>query len=797
MTQDAETVGPRPPAAPVENRLAAEARTLEVRLLGSFEISRGEEPISGFESQSVRALLAYLAVHPGRSIPRELLASLLWPEESERTARHNLRQALYNLRTALRLHGHESPLHTSHRAVSFQADDAVWVDVHELESVVGRELRGSALRDPQAVAQATHLYRGDFLAGFYVRDNPAFEEWMVGEQERLRELAVSALRQLVARYQSEGSYPLAIQFARQLLRIEPFSEDTHRQLMQLYALSGRRSRALAHYDDLRRLFQRELGVAPLEATTELYQLIQSEGSLAARTPAPSEPGGPLVPLVEREEALERLGEIWAGVRRGNCRLTLVEGELGLGKTRLIRTFLDRITAQGSVLVLQGSNHELAPRHPYQPVAEALRNAIATETDVVDRVLAAAGKRTLSVLLPLIPELADHDPGLARQQEASTPPARAGLFSAIARVLELLVERPGPTRPGRAVVLFLDDLHGADNETSELLESLLERLAGLPVWLLCAYRPSGLTPDHRLQALLASLGSRAGLSHLRLEPLGVAAAEAIATALLGKESAEPLARLLSAGSCGNPLVMTEMINLLWDQGQLQPDADGPWRLDGDAARLEGLGAPRLPALIDRRIQRLPRSARRLLALAGVVGPTFAASLLEHVEQEHSEVVATGINLMVEHWLVRHSLRYWADSRRERDLAVIAAGSRLGSFEFAHKYIRQVVYERLPADRRASLHREVAVALEAGSGEPRGELREAIAHHLCLAGDWAQALGHLEAAAERAQRLHATSTARHYLEAALHAVDALAASGRGDLDRRRTKLERALARLASQS
>lgn len=263
--------------AAVQRPHRADARRLEVRLLGSFEVRyRGRPPLR-FESRRTRALLAYLVCHPDRALPRESLGALLWPDADPVTSRHNLRQAFYNLRRTLtRPAGDPSPLTTRHDSLAFTPPPGAWIDLAVFAEALrrGRDPHGAI--EPRALGRAVEVYGGDFLAGFWFPGGTAFEEWMLAEQERWREAAVATLTDLVEHHLRHGGYGAGIEYARRLQTIEPLAEETHRQLMRLYALSGRRGRAVAVYESLRRLLATELDVAPMYETTLLYRRILAE-----------------------------------------------------------------------------------------------------------------------------------------------------------------------------------------------------------------------------------------------------------------------------------------------------------------------------------------------------------------------------------------------------------------------------------------------------------------------------------------------------------------------------------------
>ena len=228
-----------------------------------------------FESQKARALLSYLAMHRAQPLSREHIATLLWSDKDESSAKRNLRQVLYSLRTAFA----EAELGTDLLAgagdIQLHPDLDIWVDVTEFEQTIERGLDG-AEPNSQHLGRAARLYAGDLLSGFFVRDCPPFEEWLITSQERLRESALASFHTLVGACLRRGESRMGIHYARRLLAIDPLSERAHRQLMRLYAQSSRRTRALAQFEELRNLLNQELGVEPLAETTALYQSILLE-----------------------------------------------------------------------------------------------------------------------------------------------------------------------------------------------------------------------------------------------------------------------------------------------------------------------------------------------------------------------------------------------------------------------------------------------------------------------------------------------------------------------------------------
>ena len=292
------------------------AMPMELRLLGRLEIRRNGVPVSDIEANKTLALLSYLAVTT-HAHARPALAGLLWGGMSEAKARGNLSKALSTLRPCVGDH-----LIITRQTVGFAADADFWLDVADFKAKVNQSTT-------ESLRAAVQLYEGDFLAGFYVRHAPEFENWALAQQARLKELVLQALHSLIAHFAGQGpvGQASAIDYTNRLLRLEPWREEAHRQLMSLLALAGQRGAALAQYETCRQALAEELDVEPATETTALYEQIR-HGKLRhavwqyelplhsrhdpVRTSPPQHnlPAG-LTPFLGRESELARLDRLLA------------------------------------------------------------------------------------------------------------------------------------------------------------------------------------------------------------------------------------------------------------------------------------------------------------------------------------------------------------------------------------------------------------------------------------------------------------------------------------------------------
>ena len=745
---------------------------LEVRLFGGLQISFDARNIGRFESQKSRGLFVYLLLHRDRSFSRELLAGMYWPEQNPHSARRNLRQAVYSLRRDLaeQTGGAWDPLRSDHSTIGFNSPRKVWVDVEAFQAALRAAGAGNGHIEPAPLAAAAQLYTGDFLAGFHVKGCPAFEEWMLQEQESLREAAAAALRQMVHFQLKEGGYALGIRYARQLLRLDPLAEDMYRQLMRLYAFSGRRERALATYGELCDVLKRELGVEPQEETVADYRAVVAEDLPGPAVAARARPTGPLIPLVGREEVRARLRRTWQRVRRGEGVMTILTGAAGTGKTRFLRSFLHEATEHRRTLVLRGRFHDHAIPACLGGVAEALRNAVAHEIEIGETLLRLASPSTLADLAVLIPEL----PELSTEIEISgTRGLSQSPSHAVAAFFRILCRPREDSHQAIPVILFLDDLQWADPSSLQTIRGILPLLAGEPVWILAAARSAaGGAPER--PPMLGDWTEGAQTECLSLEPLKAGDLDDLVSGLVAEGDRERLVRWLRPWE-GYPLPVTEQINLLWDQGSLTALPNGVLRLASEPDASQARPAGDLADLHRARFALLPTSCRRLLMLAAAFGHNFDAELLREAEDEQEVVVESALQLLLERRFIRHILGYWADSRWHRDIALWASGPRKGVFAFVHESIRPALYGLLPWERRRVLHSKIASVLEGRlhGGDPH--LPPLIASHYLAARQWQRAVEHLVAAVDRAARLKSFETARGYLERALQALDEAAREG----------------------
>ncbi|WP_439392267.1 BTAD domain-containing putative transcriptional regulator [Bradyrhizobium sp. PMVTL-01] len=256
---------------------------VNLALLGGFRLQTDPgEPVP-LSTKKAGALLAYLALNPGRAQARAKLAALLWGDHSEVQARDSLRQALSLLRKALS-HVDPGALIAHEDTISFEPS-ALTTDASLFAELVAQE-------GAEHLEQAIALYGGELLDGFQVRA-PEFESWVTAERERFRELALEAMTRLLDHHLSTGAVEPGIRMAARLLAADPLQERVHRTLMELYSRQGRHGAALRQYRTCADLLAKELGIEPDTTTKALRREILREWNQRQGTTSCADAATPL------------------------------------------------------------------------------------------------------------------------------------------------------------------------------------------------------------------------------------------------------------------------------------------------------------------------------------------------------------------------------------------------------------------------------------------------------------------------------------------------------------------------
>lgn len=264
---------------------------VSLRLFGGFSLERKGQEGDGLSYEKARALLAYVAVESDSAHLRKSLAGLFWPDHPPTAALGNLRLILLNLRQVQERNGMPL-LHIERDSVRIDPAALPNIDTARFASVLSRHgVAASVAMAADSLRQlelAASLYRGEFLAGFSLPECVEFETWLQMRREAWHRDALSLFARIADAHAERLDHASALPFALRLLELAPWSEDAHRRVMRLLALSGQPGGALAQYENCCRILESELSVRPSEATRQLAEQI-SKGALTRNLVEPPVP----------------------------------------------------------------------------------------------------------------------------------------------------------------------------------------------------------------------------------------------------------------------------------------------------------------------------------------------------------------------------------------------------------------------------------------------------------------------------------------------------------------------------
>lgn len=625
------------------------------RTLGSLEVTVDGAPApSELLWRKHLALLIYLARSPRHSRSREHLIGLLWGDRTDASARHSLSEAL----RVIRRHAGQAAVEVSVGQVGL-ATGVVELDVDRLEVL-------AAAGDWTGAAG---LVAGEFLEGFAVPDASLFEDWLAAERTSWRRRGIEVLVRCADGLARSGRAQEGVALAARALALEPSSEPAVRAALRAQALAGDRAGALELFDRFHaRLAQ--LGVEPGEETRVLVDRVRRERGPRREVQADSADDVAVVrpPLGGRAEELARLLDGAArSARAGRAVLLLLEGEPGIGKSRVLSEMLALLRLDGTSVVaaraVEGDRAE-----PWSGVLALLRGGL---LDVPG--IGATPPPALAAFASELSEWADRFRGAVAVEPAPLGRALAEALRAVT------AEQP--------VVMALDDAQWLDADSALALGAALRDLAGAPLTLVLA------TATYPERAELDELRSRIGRDleggAVRLRRLDRVALRALAERMLpgyDPVALERVVRRVASDSAGLPLLAVELfraVALGLDLGTISGSWPAPLRtLDHS---LPGDLPDAVVAAIRIGVRRLSPPAQRVLAATAALGDVTPPPLLERALGMSSEDVARALDELEWHrWLVAEPRGYSFVARIVRQIVerdMLTTGQRRRLLEAA--------------------------------------------------------------------------------------------------------------------
>ena len=618
-----------------------QAAAVRIRLCGRLVVERDGHELADrtLGSRKGRLLLQVLAAHRGRLVATERIADVLWADDQPRDAAANVATLVSRLRAVLG----EDVIAGSRAAYGLLPGGAWITDVDTAR---------------QLVAEATDRHRAGEAGLAHVAATGAYallgdhdglvelpgDDWIAPLREEIRGLRRTARHLAAVSAIHTGDRETARALAETSVATDPFDEQAYRDLMTALAAAGQSATALSVYADLQRTLRRELGIDPHRETREVHVAILRGEQPATGRPVPGAKSLVEGRLLGRADEVAAVRDAWSAAVAGVPGLTLVMGEAGIGKSRLLAEAESLVRATGGLVL--GARCHVSERSLFlQPVVEALRPELSRLGSAVLVDLAGAHA---DALVALLPQLSTAIPGAQSAHGRPHEPEveRRQAYEAIAHVLTRLSR-------DRPVLLVLDDAQDAGLATVDLLDYLSRHLGAARVLLVAAAR------SEEGQALLERTGERRRVVTLGLLPLSAVAAMAAAAGHVDQAAA------LAALTKGHPFSVVEMLQAL-------------------AAGESGIPASLAEAVLARVARAGPEAEAAMQAAAVLGGQVDPGQLAELLDVSEMEAV-----------------------RRCEGLVAARLMNRAGlGYEFVNDLVQEVVYDAMPSPVRRVHHRGAA-------------------------------------------------------------------------------------------
>lgn len=648
-------------------------RDVRLAVLGRFALEGALVHDARWGRGRAATLLKLLAVQPDRSLGRDEIAAILWPNATPEHAANNLYKNVHFLRRELERRGAGRDL-VQLDATAVRLSAELDIDVATFRHLA-RAARGSA--DPELFRYALDAYGGELLP------TDTHAPWTVQHRSQVRALWCETLAAGAHASEILGDLDRAIELLALLAREDPAQEIVHARLMRMYIRAGHRDRAIRQYEECREALQRAAGIAPSPETRAIYD--EALGAVAIPAPAismsvlpESVQVGAAPPrrrrtFVGREREMEDLRIALELTLAGQGQARLLAGEAGIGKTFMSVELATHDAQPRGVRILWGSCIEDEGAPAFWPWTQIIRSAIEGGASRAVAALGPAGhalgqiaNEAIAPLVAAVPEPPALEPEAARFR----------LFDTTALFLRNLAEEV-------PLLIVFDDAHAADLSSLMLLRFLVRELRSARIMVMVTYRDNELWSEHTLSPILAEIARDPAAHRIGLRAMDEDDVRTFIRELSGVEPADAVVAAVYGQTEGHPFFLYQTLRDAIDAGQLSGIGRGESIPVNESVR----------GLIAARLAPLSAGCRSALEAAAVIGREFRLDVLRLVlgDDALDDVLA----LMEE----ASGARVVHEMASEADL-----------FHFAHSLVREMIYRDLPMSRRVALHLRVGEALE---------------------------------------------------------------------------------------
>ena len=634
------------------------------KLFGVPKITNDGQPVF-LPYSKINALLYHLLV--SKVLSRDEAVGLLWPDEEDKVAKKNLRNAIYQAKKSLGVDIIISPkksLLILNEALEIESD----VDLF--------------IRTPQ---ENMHLYTGDFLQGFFLKDAEPYEAWVVKMRNHFREKFSAECYLKIEEDIQSKNYDQVEPRIQRLTDLDEYDERNFRLLMRFYQDTGRNSKVIETYYDLSKLLRKDLGIDPDRKTKEIYQRSLEQINFGESSYSQDESFffGRYGEIALLEKSLLKFKE------RKESACVLIQGEPGVGKSTIKSKLLDEVS--GDFFILEACCHLTQrdlPLRPWRGIVREIGQQLEKHTLVSPALWG-------DMVSKIFPDFAENLPAAPFASPPWYPPLDA--------MVHVLVEALERLTSQRQVLLVFEDIQWLDSESLKLLTSVLLEVSTHLVTLVAT---CGHERNRAMQDAISALSRRRRFVTVPLEPFSPEACHHfLEETLPGKELQGDTLEFIYNATEGNPFFLNEYLELM--------------KRDAPLTQM----SPAMAQSLQNRFLYLSDDGMELVNTLAIFYHPVSLQLLMQVTKRDVDTLLPLLEIL-------------------KDRAILTEGEteQEPTFSFTHGALREYLYSVQPRSRKSTLHQTIGLLLEAElSTDKKGnKLYSKLIYHFSAAGDYLKAV-----------------------------------------------------------
>lgn len=630
---------------------------ITVTLFGQPEVKVDDKAVV-FPFKKAEALFYYICIY--RKVNRNRALDLFWGEMPEQMARKSLRNAVYVIKKAF----DAEILYSPNREFLELSEEVVRTDYHDFKAGCISEIED---------------YAQEFMENFYVKDAKSFDDWLINMRHQIKEQLIEQLQVEIGKSIACGNLTQADKHCKCLIGLDEFNEEAYRLQMKIYKEMGEHGKCIETFSCLSRILESELSLKPDVQTRELFDSILKE-----RTKKTESKHTEHVIFFGRSKELQVLNDAYIGFKeRGDYESILIEGEMGIGKTALVQSFMDTIDHQ-NICVLKSVDKCIEtdlPLAPWQELLTELKRCIRMSQisiNDIDRIAIAS-------IFPTFLEqykLGEHAAQLKRFDLNNLRVVSKAIANV---VIEVSKHRP--------ILIVLEDINTFDDLSLSIIRELLFRDRNHRIFMILTMN---FIYNKRLEFFVTEMLRKNYIHQISLSRFSYdEVASFIDIYKNFREVADEVASVIFQESEGNPLFMTEIIKA-YSQSQKPHVIPSKMR---DIFKLKYLT--------------LSDEAKKIVDIASVFKESFRFDALHSISGKDDFDLMTLMDEII-----------------QKDIIVeVCCTADADMFQFVHHKLKEYVYSSLYKAKQRLIHQKIAQYYE---GQSTLEY-EQIMYHSKIAGD----------------------------------------------------------------